>query len=170
MSAIFSRWNTDIDLLSHPGEGIVSELSLPSALVALTLPAKDPSCTFSCLCLTLCDPMDCSTPGFPVLHSLPEFAQTHVHWINNTIQPSHPLSPSSSSCPQSFVDTGSFSLSQLFTSGGPIVGLGQMPGVSVPWIRAGTRERTTQGCWGRSGRHIIAFTSQDWETLPYFIF
>ena len=43
-------------------------------------------------CLTLCDPMDCSTPGFPVLHHLVEFAQTHVHWVNNAIQPSHPLS------------------------------------------------------------------------------
>ena len=36
--------------------------------------------------LTLCDPMDCSIPGFPVLHYLPEFAQTHVHWVNDTIQ------------------------------------------------------------------------------------
>ena len=37
--------------------------------------------------------MDCSTPGFPVLHSLPEFAQTHVHWVDDAIQPSHLLSP-----------------------------------------------------------------------------
>ena len=37
--------------------------------------------------------MDCSTPGFPVLHYLPEFAQTYVHWVDNIIQPSHPLSP-----------------------------------------------------------------------------
>ena len=40
------------------------------------------------LCLTLCNPMDCSTPGFPVLHHFPEFAQTHVHWVGNAIQPS----------------------------------------------------------------------------------
>ena len=39
--------------------------------------------------------MDCSTPGFPVFHSLPEFAQTHVHWVSDAIQPSHPLSPPS---------------------------------------------------------------------------
>ena len=46
-------------------------------------------------CLTLCDPMDCSTPGFPILYYLPEFAQTHVHWVGADIQPSHPLlSPS----------------------------------------------------------------------------
>ena len=44
---------------------------------------------------TLCDPMDCSTPGFPVHHQLPEFTQIHVHWVSDAIQPSHPLlSPS----------------------------------------------------------------------------
>ena len=44
---------------------------------------------------TLCDPMDCSTPGFPVHHQLPELAQTHVYQVDDTIQPSHPLlSPS----------------------------------------------------------------------------
>ena len=47
-------------------------------------------------CLTLCDPMDCSTPGFPVHHQLPEFAQIHVHQVGDAIQPSHPLSPPSS--------------------------------------------------------------------------
>ena len=45
--------------------------------------------------LTLCDPMDCSMPGFPVHHQLLELAQTHVHLVSDTIQPSHPLlSPS----------------------------------------------------------------------------
>ena len=43
-------------------------------------------------CPTFCDPMDCSTPGFPVIHQLPELAQTHVHRISDAIQPSHPLS------------------------------------------------------------------------------
>ena len=42
--------------------------------------------------LTLCDPMDCSTPGLHVHHQLPEFTQTHVHWVSHAIQPSHPLS------------------------------------------------------------------------------
>ena len=47
------------------------------------------------LCLTLCDPMDCSTPCFAVLHHLPELTQTHVQWLGDAIQPSHPLlSPS----------------------------------------------------------------------------
>ena len=46
-------------------------------------------------CPTLCDPMDCSTPGFPVCHQLLELAQTHVHRAGDAIQPSHPLpSPS----------------------------------------------------------------------------
>ena len=44
------------------------------------------------LCLTLCDPMDHSMPGLPVHHQLPEFTQTHVHWVSDAIQPSHPLS------------------------------------------------------------------------------
>ena len=44
------------------------------------------------LCLTLCNPMDCSTPGLPVHHQLPEFTQTHIHWVSDAIQPSQPLS------------------------------------------------------------------------------
>ena len=43
-------------------------------------------------CPTLCDPMNRSTPGIPVHHHLPEFTQTHVHWVGDAIQPSHPLS------------------------------------------------------------------------------
>ena len=54
-------------------------------------------CPVTKSCLSLCDPMDCSTPGFPVLHCLPEFAQTHVHWVGDAIQPSRPLSPPSPS-------------------------------------------------------------------------
>ena len=49
-------------------------------------------CSITWSCLTLCDPMDCSTPGLPVHHQLPEFTQTHVHWVGDAIQPSHPLS------------------------------------------------------------------------------
>ena len=43
-------------------------------------------------CPTLCDPMDCSTPGLPVHYQCPEFTQTHVHWVSDAIQQSHPLS------------------------------------------------------------------------------
>ena len=48
-------------------------------------------------CPTLCDPMDCSTPGLPVHHQLPEFTQTYVQWVGDAIQRSHPLSSPSSS-------------------------------------------------------------------------
>ena len=47
---------------------------------------------FSQSCPTLCNSMDCSTPGFPVLHHLQELAQTHIHWVSDDIQPSRPLS------------------------------------------------------------------------------
>ena len=47
------------------------------------------------LCLTLRDPIDCSTPGFPVHHQLPELTRTHVHWVGDAVQPSHPLSSTS---------------------------------------------------------------------------
>ena len=72
-------------------------------------------CSVAKLCLTLCNPMDCSRPGLPVLHYLLEFAQTHVHWVGDAIQPSHPLF---SSCPQSFPASGSFPVSRPFASGG----------------------------------------------------
>ena len=45
------------------------------------------------MCRILCNPVECSTPGFPVLHYLLEFAQTHVHWVGDAIQQSYPLSP-----------------------------------------------------------------------------
>ena len=66
--------------------------------------------------------MDCSMPGFPVQHQLPESTQTHVHRISDAIQPSHPLSSPS---PPTFnlFQHQSFPVSQLFTSGGPSIGV-----------------------------------------------
>ena len=58
----------------------------------LGLPACCCCCAVAQSCLTFCDPKDYSMPGFPVLHYLPEFAQTHVHRVGDAIQPSHPLS------------------------------------------------------------------------------
>ena len=55
-------------------------------------------------CLTICDPMDCSMPGLPVHHQIPEFTQTHVHWVSDAIQPF-------SSCLQSFPALGCFQMS-----------------------------------------------------------
>ena len=49
-------------------------------------------CSVAKLCPSLCDPMNCSTPSCLVLHYLPEFAQTCVHWVGDAIQPSHPVS------------------------------------------------------------------------------
>ena len=69
----------------------------------------------------LCNPMDCSTPGFPVLHYLPEFAQTHVRWVDDAIQPSSSVAPFSS-CPQSFPASGYFQVSWLFAAGGQSIG------------------------------------------------
>ena len=73
-------------------------------------------------CLTLCDPMDCSTPGFPVYHQLPELTQTHVHWVSDAIQSSHPLS-SPSPPAFNFPASGYFPVSQFFTLGGQSIGV-----------------------------------------------
>ena len=91
-------------------------------------------------CLTLCNSMDCSMPGFPVLHHLLEFTLTHVHWVGDAIQPSHPLSSPSPPCLgfaqllgsvgsfikfekfSIFPTPGSFPVSQLFTSGSQSIG------------------------------------------------
>ena len=66
-------------------------------------------CSVTKLCQTLRDPMNCSMPDFPVFHCLPEFAQTHVHWLSDTIQPSHSLSPPSSLALSIFPSTRVFS-------------------------------------------------------------
>ena len=74
-------------------------------------------------CLTLCDPMDCSTPGFPVHHQLPEPTQIHAHRVHDAIQPiSSSVVPFSSHL-QSFPASGSFQTSQLFASGGQSIGV-----------------------------------------------
>ena len=75
------------------------------------------------LCPALCKPVDCSTPGLPVYHQLLEFTQTHGHSILDVIQPSHPLSSPSPPRLQSFPASGSFPVSQLFTSGGQSIGI-----------------------------------------------
>ena len=73
-------------------------------------------------CLTLCDPMDCSAPGLRVHHQLPEFTQTHVHWVGEAIQPSHPLPSPSPPAPQSLPASRSFQMNQFFSSGGQSIG------------------------------------------------
>ena len=80
-------------------------------------------CSVTKSCPALCDPMDCSTPGFPVLPYLLEFTQTCVHWVGDAIQPSHPLLPSFSSCLQSFLASGSLPVSRLFELGSQVLEL-----------------------------------------------
>ena len=72
--------------------------------------------------MTLCNPMDCSMPGLPVHHQFLEFIQTHVHWVGDAIQPSHPLSSPS---PPAFNHSQNHGLfkSQYFGSGGQSVGV-----------------------------------------------
>ena len=74
-------------------------------------------------CLTLCDPMNRSTPGLPVHHQLLEFTQTHVHLVSDAIQPSHPLLSPSLPTPKSLLASGSFQMSQLLAWGGQSTGV-----------------------------------------------
>ena len=89
--ATYSSWDfkSGHDLATKPQRfSVISNLGLslvPLHLMILLL-------LFSQSRLILCNPMDCLTPGFPVLHHLPELVQTHVHWVSDAIQLSHPLS------------------------------------------------------------------------------
>ena len=80
-------------------ERILEWVAMPSSRASSPLRAQMPVFMplvlfqFSQWCPTLCDPMDCSTPGLPVHHQLPEFTQTHVHSVRHAIQPSHPRQP-----------------------------------------------------------------------------
>ena len=87
---------------------------------------QSPSVQFSSVtqsCPTLCNPMNCITPGHPVHHQLLEFTQTQVHRVGDAIQPSHPLWSPSPPAPQSLPASESFPMSQLFTWGGQSTGV-----------------------------------------------
>ena len=79
-------------------------------------------------CLTLCNPMNCSTPGLPVHHQLPEFTQTYVHRLSDAIQPSHPLSSPSPPAPNPSQHQ-SFPISQLFAWGDQSTGVSALASV-----------------------------------------
>ena len=82
------------------------------ALLTIAKTWKQPSSVgFSHSFPTLCNLMDCSTPGFPVHHQLLAITQTHAHRVSDVIQTSHPRSPPLSSCLQSFLASGSFPMS-----------------------------------------------------------
>ena len=93
-------------------------------------------------CPTLCDPMNCSTPGLPVHHELPESTQSQVHWVSDAIQPSHPLSSPSPPAFDLSQHQGSYQMSQLFISGG------QNIGVSAP-------------------TSVLPMNTQDWSPLEW---
>ena len=87
-------------------------------------------CSVTKLCPTLFDPIECSTSGFPVLPHLLELAQTHIHWVSDAIQASHPLPPPSPFAFNLF-QCQSFPMSQLFTSYGPSIGALALASASV---------------------------------------
>ena len=86
--------------------------------------------------------MHCSTPGFPVLHYLPDFAQIHVHWLCDTIQTISSSVAPFSSCLQSFLASGSFPMSWLFASGGQSIGAS----ASVLPMNAAAAAKLLQSC------------------------
>ena len=91
---------------------------------------------------SLCDPLDCSTPGFPVHYQLPALAQTHVHWVSDAIIPSHPVIPS----PPAFnlsQHQGLFSMSMFFTSAGQSIGVS-------------------------ASASVLSMNTQDWFPLGFF--
>ena len=88
--------------------------------------------------LTLCDSMDCSMPGFPVLYHLLEHAQTHVHWVGDAIQPSCPLSFSSP----------------------PAVNLSQHQHLFLPWVSS---SQVSQGTGASAS--VLPVNIQDWFPL-----
>ena len=79
-------------------------------------------CSATRSCLTLCHPMDCSTSGFPVLHHLPEFVQTHVHWVGDAIKPFHSLLTPPPPALNLSQHQGLFQWINFFTSGGQSTG------------------------------------------------
>ena len=79
-------------------------------------------CSVTMLCPALCNSMNFSTPGFPVLHHHLDFAQIHIHWVDDAIQPSYPLLPPSPHALKSSLASGSFPMSRLLASGGQSIG------------------------------------------------
>ena len=98
----------------------------------ISMPAFNPfCCSVTESYLTLCDSMDCSTPGLPVLHCLPEFSQTHVHWFSDDIQPPCPLSSPS---PPAFSFSQHQGLFQWVSSSRQVAKVFELQHQSFQWI------------------------------------
>ena len=90
----FIPWFNKYVVNAHCVPGTALELWAPceEGKVSALMRSLCCCCSVAKSCLTLCNATNCSTPGFPVLHYLPELTQTHVHWVSDAIQPSRPLS------------------------------------------------------------------------------
>ena len=110
------------------------------------------------LCLTLCDPMDCSTTGFPFHHQLPELSQTHVHQVNDALQPSHPV-VLFSSCLHSFPASESFPIVMQLS----IKNSKEINGVQVNWLH----ENLSSSCHLDCILEISIEIHQDGEELRW---
>ena len=77
------------------GSSWIGDFFFPPHYIFYTFQIFHCCCSVAKSCPTLCEPMNCNTPGFPVLHYLLEFAQIHVHWVDDAIQPLNPLLPPS---------------------------------------------------------------------------
>ena len=122
--------NSVIIIITNSSESLPSTLytsvfwlfcqRLSHSLSMKTSPTVFPffSIPFSCSAMSsTLQPRDCSMSGLPIHHQLPEFTQTHVHWVSDDIQPSYSVVPFSS-CIQSFPASGCFQMNQFFASGG----------------------------------------------------
>ena len=88
LTVILSSWLHWTAKTFGSGDNSIKALSTTCQMLGILLQFS----SVTQLCLTLCEPMDCSMPGFPVHHQLPEFTQTHIYQVSDAIQPSHPLS------------------------------------------------------------------------------
>ena len=134
-------------------------------------------------CPTLCDPMDCSTPGFPVRHQLPELAQTHVHLISDAIQLSHSPVVPFSSCLQSFPAAGSFIMSHFFALGVRNIGVTASASVLISFRMDWLNLFAVQGIFSRvfsntavqknqffSTQLSLSLSFTIFQSLPKFMF
>ena len=135
---ILKKLKSIMILSINPEKTIIQEDTCTSVFIAALFTVartwKKPKCSTAAAaaaaaakslqsCPTLCNPMNCSTPGLPVHHQLPEFTQTHVHRVSDGCESAISSSVVPFSCPQSLPASESFPMSQLFASGGQSIGV-----------------------------------------------